>query len=173
MSAPLYAEAVIGYRSWTICNKTYRLHSRIIRDESWPANGKCTAECKTSSQFRVKSDDLLPENHNAPAEGCTCGIYGYHDVDDAIENYANGPRTIMGSAIFWGNIVVHTAGFRAQHCRIVALSNHRRRNRKEDLGWTAQLEGAVEKYNVPVIPLELLVDYTNTWGKPLGSDYLM
>ncbi len=125
-----------------------------MQDEFYPAEGALTAVCKGESHFRIKDDDL-PEGHECPSEQCTCGIYAFHEAEDAIEKYSAGSWTVVGAGIFWGKIVVHTAGFRAQHCRIVALANHRKRNKPDDVGWPALLEGVVEKYNVPVVPLDL------------------
>jgi hypothetical protein len=156
----LYLEPIVGYRTWQI--KGDRIVSRIIDDVAWPVNEKLEATCRDDNQF-CHRDELTPEVHDAPAWGCTCGIYAFHTLSDAVEDWGKHEGALVGSCVFWGKIVVHTIGFKAQYARPIAFTNHHRANR--DLAWTDRLEMVVAAYNIPLVPFDVLEDYTLTFGQ--------
>jgi hypothetical protein len=129
------------------------------------------ATCKPPD-FYVRGGGVLETPHRSPHEDCVCGLYAFHELHDALSTYSSGDRTIIGAGVFWGEMMVHTIGFRAQYGRIIALSEHRKRTKPGDLGWPLLVEGVVEKYNIPVVPLNMLRAYAETFGRSLGSDYL-
>jgi hypothetical protein len=55
--------------------------------------------------------------HLAPAEGCTCGIYGWYRPDEARLHHGD----IFGAVQATGRVLLGDFGFRAQTARIVAL----------------------------------------------------
>lgn len=173
MSDPLYVDGVIGYRAWNVSPKGAILTGRVLH-QPWATEKPTVAECiQRNNSFWagtcVDSYDL-PLDHPVPSIGCSCGLHAYHDIPEAIEDYGAGYRTVVGAAVFWGGIAVHTIGFKAEKGRIVALVEHR--PKKRDLGWPTELETVVARYNVPVVPYNLLREYAETFGKPLGEDYL-
>jgi len=173
MSNPLYLEPVIGYRSWWAHRDTYSLNGRITQSP-WASEEKTTAYCDQVSAFwRGKHDSsyILPPDHEVPHEDCSCGLYAFHRLPDAIRDYGGGPCGIVGAAVFWGEIVVHTAGFKAQYGRPIALVDHRKRDRPDDIGWPTILENVIQRYNIPVLPYDLLEDYAKTFGTQLGVEY--
>lgn len=61
--------------------------------------------------------------HQAPASGCSCGLYAVHDLNElsTLTLLAQGDVVLAGVAGA-GIVRVHTRGWRAQFARIVALS---------------------------------------------------
>lgn len=175
MSAPLYVEPVVGFRSWTVNVEANTLDSRLAKTP-WPAEEKMMARCIDFGFTR--REDGVPLYHPAPQAGCTCGLWGYHELEEAIENFSSYSHCLVGAAVYWGErLQVHTTGFKAQYGRIVALADHHaelqsRVRQHRDLDWTDRLERIVERYHVPVVPLEDLEAYALTYGSKLGLDYL-
>jgi hypothetical protein len=167
MTGPLFVEPLIGFRSWTVTNR-YDLAARITQ-ERWPNDRKAVAGCFPRRYMREKTNVILAEPHESPDVRCECGLYAFHDLYDAIDQYGEGERAVIGAAVFWGHIEVFTAGFRAQYGRIVALTNHRRR---KDLAFPSRLNATAHQYKIPVVPLSLLRSYAETFGKSLGADSL-
>jgi hypothetical protein len=103
-AAPDLITAVIGFRQW-------RLHGDELwsfqADERW-RRGVQTAHCPLHA-------------HDAPANGCSCGIYAW---------YSPSPRgasaltsdLVGGAVALWGQVELHAHGMRAQHAMVVALA---------------------------------------------------
>lgn len=68
----------------------------------------------------------IGEGHDAPAAGCTCGVYACHSPAD--EQTGRGASVLRpGARIFgviesWGRVELGARGFRAQHARIKAVA---------------------------------------------------
>lgn len=173
MPSSLYLEPVIGYRSWWIDPETHNLDGRISR-VSWERESKTEAICDQKSDFwRGKYDSQydLPLDHKAPHEKCSCGLYGFHRLADAIKDYGGGVYGVVGAAVYWGDIVVHTAGLKAQFARPIALTNHRKKTKFDQDGRISLLESAIIRYNIPMLPYDLLESYAKTFGTQLGVEY--
>jgi hypothetical protein len=154
--APDLIVPLIGFRQWRLADDQLRsLHS----DERWPG-ATLTARCRT---------DAHP-NDAAPLNGCSCGIYAW---------YRPCPRTasgtseyIAGAVVLWGQVELHHAGMRGQHCRIVGLelpfSRWRKRDRvlalAERLGVRAvphtALRAVAAEHGAPV-PKQLIPEYVH------------
>lgn len=161
----MFFGTVIGFRHWKANPHTYGLDGPVSRVR-WPAESPLEAEHKNLWHNHIPKCE--PDPHESPCASCGCGLYAYHTLEDALENYGQHSLSIVGAAAFWGKIIVHTAGFKAQYGRILALSDERER---EDLFWFSILEGVVEKYGIPVIPQQDLEAYALTFGGRVGAEF--
>ena len=168
----MFLGAIIGFRHWRI-NPGARSLTGPISNFSWPVDRRVEGECLT---MRLKSDAWKnPEPHDTPDEKCKCGIYGYHDIENALGEYCHHSWSVFGSAVYWGRIEVHTVGFKAQYARPVALVDTDlppARREERDVIWPFALDEVSEKYRIPVVPLDLLEEYTSTFGSRLGTEFI-
>lgn len=158
----MFEGTVIGYRTWKVDPDTLDLIGPISKIP-WPYADKLEAKCET---LTVREDEHARDPHDTPGSVCPCGIYAFHNLRHAIHTHGGNSMAMIGVGAFWGRIVVHTNGFKSQYGRILALADHKEHDRK--LGWPAILEGVTSRYNIPVIPVDLLEPYGLTYGEPLG-----
>src|SRR3954454_2775598 len=103
-AAPDLIRAVIGFRQWRL--RGSELWS-VRSDEAW-TRGVQTSHCLSDGE------------HEAPQNGCTCGIYAW---------YAPPPRTssagtsdlVAGAIAAWGRVELHAHGMRVERAMVVAL----------------------------------------------------
>lgn len=147
--APLFTEPVIGYRAWRIADG--ELFSPYRRGH-WPP-GAAVAEC-------VNAIGEVEAEHRAPAPGCSCGLYAYHSVDQLHPGYSH----IVGAVVGWGEIHVHSTGWRAERACVVAL-------RADECLLPYDPHGVARRYGVPLVTshAELEAEATKH-GSPLPSD---
>jgi hypothetical protein len=107
MSIPDLISPIVGYRVWT----WNTLGLKSLCGELWRPGQSLAARCRASAvvgRGRAK-DDV----HDAPDEGCTCGIYAAKTLDHfrsaGYERYG-----IHGEVYLWGTVVEHELGYRAQ-----------------------------------------------------------
>lgn len=163
-----YVEPVVGYRSWRVSDETCLLHSTIVHNCTWPTDERLEATC-WETQHRHYAHDDVPIDHDAPYEWCTCGLYSFHDVEDALD-YGAHSRAVVGAVIAWGKIRVHTLGFKAQYMRPLAFIEHK--SKLERIERKDMLEQMVANYSLPLLPQHVLMEYAYTFGQPLGASYL-
>lgn len=117
---PNYVLPVLGFRVWRV-DDDGRLWPRTSKaammrrlgSEPW-AIGTSHARCLLEGAGRAA--------HPAPANGCMCGLYGWHAPKPALDACRTTRDLVAGAIIAWGDLQVHAAGFRAQHARPVALA---------------------------------------------------
>ena len=133
MSEPLLVDAIPGFRAWEL-DDDGRLWPAANRAEPWAA-GINVARC------------ALGRGHDAPAGGCTCGLYAFHTVHRQL---AGAP--VIGGIAAWGDVEVHRDGFRAGRARVLALAGNDRLPARE----RRALARAGERYGVPVVDRGIL-----------------
>jgi hypothetical protein len=162
---PDLVEPVIGYRSWTV-----RVHPsgepRLcspFRRSIWEPRRPETARCGIgdwSSPLAVRPVSQAPRGHEAPADGCTCGVHAWASEGTMLLDTADtrGLRAVSGAVA-----LRHDKGWRASLAYPHALRVHTATT--DDLcfvfSWeTGQLRAAPaeelagllsETYGVPVI----------------------
>jgi len=157
---PLFTEAVVGYRQW-------RLDDWVLSPINYGTPyrpGVNEAVCNPNVGFHARQRRLTSGNytlgHEAPAKDCHCGFNAFHDFEKMnAASFANKEHgTVTGAIIGWGNLEVHSNGFRSQFCRIVALVG----NGNDNLNEIAEL------YKVPLVDTneELQIEASNH-GTPL------
>ena len=120
MSAPDFADALIGWRVWCVVRYGTELRlASVIHDEVWPVGTELVARCRAHEPPSNRL--LLGElpRHAAPAAECTCGIYASREPAGAW-TYLRGrdePFTVarvLGRVMLWGRVVEHEDGWRAE-----------------------------------------------------------
>ena len=132
-SAPDLISAVIGFRQWRLCGD--ELWS-VRATERW-RRGVHTARC-------------LTHGHDAPANGCTCGIYARYSPTPRGAS-ALTPDLVGGAVALWGHIELHAHGMRAEHAMVVALAL--------PFSWGAKrrrIRAAASALEVPAVPARRL-----------------
>jgi hypothetical protein len=138
-SVALVPGTIRGYREWTvqISMALSSLSAKTAWDSStitaicWDphAGGSTLAPAPGPGWHPVVMVDRAPpavEGHDAPAPGCTCGIYACHSPFD--DQTGRTPSVLRpGARIFgvidaWGRVEMGARGFRAQHARIRAVA---------------------------------------------------
>jgi hypothetical protein len=143
-SAPDLIHAVIGFRQWRL--RGSELWS-LRADDAW-ARGVHTACCPFG-------------DHEAPQNGCTCGIYAW---------YTPPPRTgsvgtsdlVAGAIAAWGQVEVHAHGMRVEHAMVVALAL--------PFSWGSKRRGVVaaaRALEVPAVPARKLIAAAREHGEPI------
>jgi hypothetical protein len=109
VSAPDYADPLIGWRVWCVVATADGLRlGSVIHDELWPIAMELVAQCRAEGR------------HEAPDEACTCGIHAAREPA-TVWSYLRGrdePGTVarvLGRVLLWGRVVEHEGGWRASH----------------------------------------------------------
>lgn len=119
---PVITGRVIGFRVWRV-GLDHRLYSAGAATLPWQA-GANTATCRVNEyEFFFDSNPPLvqPPFHEAPCNGCTCGLYAFYDCVGIRFSESPGP-VVAGAVAAWGRIETHSHGFRAQYAQPVAFS---------------------------------------------------
>ena len=93
---PDIAGAIIGWRAWRPGPSGSLLS--LSRNEAWPVDRCLVARCGHAK-------------HEAPASGCTCGIYAFRSPLDTP------PGLLVGQVKLWGRVIEHEHGYRAEFAR--------------------------------------------------------
>jgi hypothetical protein len=93
-----------------------------------------------------------------------------------------GIHWVVGAIVAWGEVAMHDVGFRAEHCRLVAL--HYQPSRSDFLfarantdhnPWLAptRLQMIADRYQVPIADSpKKLQSYATEWGRAVGPEML-
>ncbi|KAA8887043.1 hypothetical protein F3087_19175 [Nocardia colli] len=98
---------VYGLRTFTLDRGTLRPVFDWNGSTAW-GDGTCIAECNRG------------ERHQVPADGCTCGVYSFRDLNRLRQQYSQS-AAIVGVVALEGRVVEGVSGWRAQAARLVAL----------------------------------------------------
>lgn len=149
---PDVTEPIIGFRAWRVtCDGALVPWSAAAAGAWVPGinSAICLARPSTPS-------------HRAPMRRCSCGIYALASADDRRLTHQN---LAVGAIAAWGDIEVHTTGFRAEKAAIVALALdadvdpvHRRR-----------LTLAAARYGVPLVPRAGLAAAAGEYGRRIDA----
>jgi len=111
----------IGFRVWRIDEMLTGLRlASPHRYVAWRPGLPLKAECQDESVAPAlahphrKQPGVTP-----PIEGCTCGIYAYHEPGQMVEAITT--RLVGGAVVAWGRLTIHEEGFRAEFARPLAL----------------------------------------------------
>ena len=128
---PDLIEPLLGYRSWTV-----RVHPSgdpvlcsPYRRTIWEPRAAHDARCGVStwtSPIAVRPASHAPAGHDAPAEGCTCGVHAWRSEGAALLDAADtrGLRAVSGEVALWGAVLRHQRGWRAAHGYPTRLKVH-------------------------------------------------
>jgi len=117
VEAPDLIDPVVAFRNWRVVDG--RLRS-VYEPVYW-LDPMQRADCRAEHRGHPP--------HDAPASGCTCGIYASHQPDYEFPTVDY--RGVSGIVTAWGNIEVHADGIRAEWVQVEALSIYERWNRRQ------------------------------------------
>lgn len=134
-SAPDYAEALEGWRTWRVVEtrRGVRLSS-VLYDDVWEPRVAFAATCSGG--------------HRAPCSHCACGVYGVRSPDEAARYLIgrNDPgvlQRVIGVVRLWGVVFEGGDGWRAETAY----------PQKLHVPWTPYADDvarALEAYGVPI-----------------------
>ncbi|MDP8976014.1 MAG: hypothetical protein M3N28_06570 [Actinomycetota bacterium] len=105
------ADPLVGWRYWQLSADARGLRSVSLRRFLWEPQRPMRASCMTGG-------------HQAPAEGCDCGIYAAADLDKLRSHglCLSPGGLVVGQVSLWGAVVVGEDGYRGQHALPRTLS---------------------------------------------------
>lgn len=133
-SGEMVASTLRGYRSWVLravepdTAMDYRKDGWVLGSvgvgahwESKSITARCVKFGSVVAASMLKNWGIEAKNkdHEAPHNGCTCGIYGWYEPEWA-NRYHTG--SIMGVVEYSGRILMGSKGFRAEKAKVVAIT---------------------------------------------------
>lgn len=148
---------VVGYRAWRLGDDGALAPVTMTRAIWTPG----------VNEARCLSRPFKP--HEAPGQDCGCGIYALSWADDP---RLDAETLAVGSVAAWGDMEVHSTGFRTRYACITALC----RTDTAPPEHLAKLKAAAARYGVPLIDRTALsvvalehaasVDFRRLWPGP-------
>ncbi|MGO4649325.1 trypsin-like peptidase domain-containing protein [Nocardia sp. 2YAB30] len=99
---------VYGLRTFTVIGGKLRPVFDRSDNAAW-RDGTCTAKCGKGTP------------HRPPADGCTCGVYCFRDLNHLRRQYSRQSASVVGVVALEGRVIEGDSGWRAQAARVVAL----------------------------------------------------
>lgn len=151
-SAPDYAEPIVAWRVWRVLGRNDELRLRsVVYGTLWPVGEPMRARCLRHRRSLLPW--RRPQEHVAPEDGCTCGVYatsldGLRPYLDGFEPRLRPVQRVLGCVSLWGEVVECERGWRAtlgypQRLYVPTSS-------LEDPGDAADVALALTEYGVPV-----------------------
>lgn len=139
--APDLAEAVLGFRVWTL------RHDGGL--------GAIAAGCvwQPGPNEAVCSPDMHPSRrprHRSPQPGCNCGFNAYFKLGPKLRA---AEHSVVGAIAAWGEIDVYAGGFRSQFAQVIALAL---RPYGAQRGVDERRRRAAARYGVVLVPISEL-----------------
>ena len=160
---PDLIEPIVGFRSWRIFRSGQTAGQ--LSSPSFPviwSTPTLSAEC-----HRLRTaEDLLREQHSAPAPDCGCGIGAYHAPTAEFSKVDY--RGVSGIVTVWGRIEVDSEGMRAEHARVEALAIYSRWSRPQ----REAVARVADDLGVDVVDLHELGAAASGYGEPLPATLL-
>jgi hypothetical protein len=119
--------AGLGVKPQPIDAETHVLGSVYIGGGQYWTDGTCTAECHNDKAKVFTPLDWLSwltgqklPLHQAPSEGCGCGIYATLTYEHLADQYPKETRRVVTVVAAEGQTIIGDKGFRTQYARVVA-----------------------------------------------------
>jgi hypothetical protein len=144
-------------------------YSLVQKGHRWLPGEPTVAECRRPGAG--------PCGAVVPTQDCGCGLYAWLDIEEALHYYEL--TTMMGwvlaSVIGWGRVLFDEDFWRAEMSQVVAFADPRDTHshkpeivQKRAATW---LEKVAENYDVPILPLDELREYTLDYGEEYVEDH--
>jgi hypothetical protein len=153
--APDYAEPIVAWRVWRVLGRREDLRLRsVVYGTLWPVGEPMRARCLRHRRSLLPW--RRPQEHVAPEEACTCGVYaadldGLRPYLDGFEPRLRPVQRVLGRVSLWGEVLECERGWRATLGYPQRLYVPTSDAREEDAREVAQ---ALGHYGVPVELLE-------------------
>jgi hypothetical protein len=159
--APDYAAPLIGWRAWAAVDDEHGLAlGSVVYATRWPPRERLEAVCVHRPRFGLLARLLRIDPHEAPEEGCECGIYAARTPDltllyldrHALLRWAG--AAVIGRVALWGRVIECERGWRGAfayptHVFVMRAALSRRQGPD-----ARALAGQLAVYGVPVDVLE-------------------
>lgn len=105
-------DPVVAYRQWQIKRRypdgLFLVGYGVGSSEKWLPNERLAARCLDGRSTKTP--------HEAPGDGCGCGLYGLKDGIDLKARYTDEDNpSVVGEVYLWGRVIEHEHGYRAQY----------------------------------------------------------
>jgi hypothetical protein len=98
---------LLGWRLWQVRDDVGRpMLVSPVQGVPWP-RGVMTATCFTCRRVTSAS--------------CRCGLYAFASVFEALAEWSDRYRLVLGEVRGWGHTAIHEYGFRCEHAQILRL----------------------------------------------------
>jgi hypothetical protein len=156
---PDFIEPVVGWRVWDVIELDGRLRLCSLAFWSiWLPGCEATATCRRN--WVENPGALAP--HAAPAEHCTCGLYGTRTLvhtltySRSVGNRNDTVHRVVGRVSLWGRVVEAEAGWRASHGYPAALFVPRATQSRRRARATVPVERIARELRDYGVPVELV-----------------
>ena len=160
-AAPDFAQALSGWRVWLVARHAggARLVS-VVYHALWEPQRALEAECMHRRPSLLRPWRPGSVRHEAPGDGCRCGIYAATEVAGATDYleavWGEDPlrwpvvHRVIGRVALWGNVVEYERGWRAEHAYPERLWVPARDRRGFPIDRAPAVAAALGDYGVPV-----------------------
>lgn len=140
----------------------------VQRGHPWTPRAPTMAECR--------KPDATACGGESPTQNCACGLYALLDIEEALQYYeiTTTMGWILASVIGWGRVLFDEDFWRAQRAQVIAFADPRDTHsdkpeivRERTSRWLAR---TAVRYDVPVLPLDELREYTLMYGEEYVRD---
>jgi hypothetical protein len=121
-AVPDAIEPLVGWRYWRVDKKENLLHSLSgSKGFLWWPNQRFEARCPVIKRSGIDRryryiSGMRVEMHDAPGEGCRCGIYAARDLSHLRRQILSGLAiNVVGEVSLWGKLIPGSKGYRAQY----------------------------------------------------------
>lgn len=178
----------IGYRIWRVDENDLSLCS-LSDHTPWPINRSLTANAKPSKGmsglggygFHGMYEFFHGDQMQVKFEHSFELWYRMETIARRIERKA-GLHWVAGAIVAWGEMALHEHGFRAEHCRLIALHYQpsrpdfaRARMYPDFNPWLppTRMQMLADRYEVPIADSpQRLCSYATEWGQHVGPEVL-
>ena len=157
---------VVGFRRfgipWPSGNEnSYEL---VQKGHRWAPSGSTEAECRRMGAASC-------EKKMVPDQSCGCGLHAWLEVQEALRYYELTTMRgwVLASVIGWGRVLFDEDFWRSEQAQVVAFADPWDTHwdkpeivRERTGAWLARV---ADNYDVPIIPLEELREYTLMYGE--------
>jgi hypothetical protein len=159
--APDYAAALVGWRSWAaVEDKSGLVLRSVVYESRWPPGERLVAACHHQPGSRLLARLLRLEPHEAPDEGCQCGIYAACAPDLALPYLGRlglvrrAKSALIGRVALWGRVIECERGWRGAFAYPTHLYVLRARASRRERPDARELACRLAVYRVPVQVVE-------------------
>jgi hypothetical protein len=154
VEAPDFVAPITGWRLWRISERRRQSRLRsLFLDDVWPWLEPLEARCAIPRLAWRR----LRAPHPAPDGDCDCGIYAtlWSTVASQLgrSKWGRRPDFVVGEVALWGTVVEAELGWRSAYAypqRMFVLVP-----RRADVFETVRVTTDLERYGVPVEPIEM------------------
>lgn len=159
--APDYAAPLIGWRAWAAVDDEHGLAlGSVVYATRWPPRERLEAVCVHRARFGLLARLLRSHLHEAPEEGCGCGIHAARTPDlalsylerQALVRWSGSP--LIGRVALWGRVIECERGWRGTFAYPTQLYLPRATLARRQGPDAHALAGQLAVYGVPVNVLE-------------------